>query len=235
MNTLDEIVGFSAESITCQQPHIRDALRGLVSNATEVVVFGSRAVGVHSLNSDLDLLIVTPQKRRFFADGLDCVLIAPGELNGFFWLGSELASHVAHYGMWVEGSGKWKRNVCIKDRAITRKQQRIYSLLRNGARRWPRLHPVFQDKYRITIRIELQRLNLLLSRIPIPPTPLLDSEWQSGRDPRRELFQLSTNIGLNESYVSELELVFRDSDVRASLNGFATSATADKNGRAAQP
>src|SRR6266851_2503778 len=62
----------------------------------------------HSSDSDLDLLIVTPQKRRLFAAGLDCVLIAPEEIDSSFWLGSELASHIAKYGNWIKGPGEWR-------------------------------------------------------------------------------------------------------------------------------
>jgi len=216
MNLLDELTtGFNSQSLTCQSPCDRRALHDLVCEASEVVVFGSRAVGVHNSDSDLDLLIVTPQKRRLFAAGLDCVLIAPEEIDSSFWLGSELASHIAKYGNWIKGPGEWRHNVCIQDRAIIRKQKRISSLLRNGAQRWPRLHPVFHAKYRIMIRRELQRLKLLSNHVPIPPTPLLDSEWQFNLDTNSELFRLALKINPNESYALELELIFDKTSVVA--------------------
>src|SRR5205814_271061 len=115
----------------------RRILNELVSEACEVVVFGSRAAGVHSSDSDLDLLVVTPHKRRVFASGLDCVLVAPEEIDDSFWLGSELASHVAEYGHWIKGAEKWRHKVQISNRAIFRKRERVSSVLRNAAKRWP--------------------------------------------------------------------------------------------------
>jgi predicted nucleotidyltransferase len=208
MNMIDDMKGFGAENVLYQRCFDRRTVNELVSESSEIVVFGSRAVGVHNSDSDLDLLIVTPQKGRVFASGLDCVLIAPEEIDNLFWLGSELASHVAKYGNWIKGVGEWRFNVGISDRAISRKQKRISSLLRNAAQRWPRLHPVFQAKYRITIRRELQRLKLLSNRLPIPPTPLLDSEWQVDRDSATELLQLTLNVDPQKTFASELELLF---------------------------
>ena len=203
MNMLRNMTSINYESAKTQFD--RRALDELICEASEVAIFGSRAVGVQRSDSDLDVLIVTNQKRRVFAFGLDCVLITAEDIDSSFWLGSELASHVAKYGNWVKGSGEWRRNVCLSDRAIIRKQKRIFSLLRNSAQRWPRLHPVFQMKYRTTIRRELQRLRLLLNRLPIPPTPLLDSEWQGGRESAAELFQLAINVDPGKAYASELE------------------------------
>jgi hypothetical protein len=207
---VDNMKGTNCQGVTGQWCFDRRTLNELISEATEVVVFGSRAVGVHSSDSDLDLLIVTPQKRRIFASGLDCVLIAPEEIDNSFWLGSELASHVTKYGNWIKGIGEWRSNVRTSNRAIMRKQKRISSLLRNAGQRWPRLHPVFQAKYRTTIRRELQRLKLLSNQLPIPPTPLLDSEWQVDRDSAADLLQLalalSTSRMPHPTFLRELVL-----------------------------
>jgi len=55
----------------------RRAVNELIAEAVEVVVFGSRAVGAHGSSSDLDLLVITPYKRRVISHGLDCVLLNP--------------------------------------------------------------------------------------------------------------------------------------------------------------
>jgi len=207
MIMLDDMNGVGFENITRDWRFDRRAFDELVSEACEVVVFGSRAAGLHRPDSDLDLLVVTPHKRRVFATGLDCVLLSSEEIDNSFWLGSELASHVAKYGNWIKGVGEWQHNVQISSRAIIRKQKRISSFLLSVAQRWPRLHPVFRMKYRITIRRELQRLMLLSTRLPIPPTPLLDSEWQAGRGSAAHLLQQALSVGSLKLCDRELELV----------------------------
>jgi hypothetical protein len=162
-------------------------------DTSEVVIFGSRAVGLHRPTSDLDVLLITPRKRRIHASGLDFVIVSPKEIEGRFWLESELASHIARYGKWVEGTGDWCHRAHIGDRAIFRKRKRVESLTENAAERWSRLHPVFHTKYAITIRRELQRLDLLLNRVPIPATPILDSIWRSNTVPSAHLFEVASS------------------------------------------
>lgn len=152
----------------------------LIEKASEVVVFGSRAAGVHTSSSDLDLLFVTDWKKRIDVPGLDCVVLNRQEVEDSFWLGSELASHVAHYGKWIKGTGGWRDSVRISERAMARKQHRVTALIRNATQRWPQLHPVFRIKYAVMTRRELQRLELLMKRLPIPPTAILDAEWAEG-------------------------------------------------------
>ncbi len=151
----------------------------LLSRAREIVVFGSRATGLHRGDSDLDMLIVTSPKQRILCAGLDCVVLTPEEIEQEFWLGSELAVHIARYGKWVTGLGAWTPAVHVSDRSVARKRQRIIALARNAAQRWPRLHPIFHEKYRTTLRRECQRLRLLIEGCAVPPTALLDSSWQS--------------------------------------------------------
>lgn len=211
MIMLDDMSSVLCEQVTRECRFDRRTLDELVSEACEVVVFGSRAARLHSPDSDLDLLVVTPQKRRIFATGLDCVLMTAEEIDNSFWLGSELASHVAKYGNWIKGVGEWQRNVQISDRAITRKRKRISSVLQNAAQRWSRLHPVFRKKYMITLRRELQRLRLLSSKFPIPPTPQLDSEWRVDRHSAVELLQLALDLDTVKSCSPEVELLLRNS------------------------
>lgn len=151
----------------------------LFTEAIDVVVFGSRAAGVNRPSSDIDILLVTPHKRRLRSYGLDLVLITPEEAEDSFWLGSELASHIVQFGKWIKGSGEWRNRVEISRRAIVKKEHRVGALLRNATQRWERLHPVFHRKYAITSRRELQRLDLLLKGAPIPPTATLDLSWES--------------------------------------------------------
>jgi hypothetical protein len=208
---LDDMNSVLCEKVTREFQFDRRTFDELVSEAGEVVVFGSRAAGLHNPDSDLDLLVVTPRKRRVFAAGLDCVLMTPEEIDNSFWLGSELASHVVEYGHWIKGAGVWRSRVQISNRAVIRKRERVSSVLRNAAKRWSRLHPIFHSKYLTTIRRELQRLKLLSSRLPIPPTPLLDSEWQVDRGSAGELLQLALSLESLKSCDREVEIVLRNS------------------------
>lgn len=155
-----------------------------VSNWREVVIFGSRAAGVHHRDSDLDVLIVGENKPVGRIPGLDVVHLLPSQVEDSFWLGSELASHIAKYGKWLKSSGDWTRDAYLTPRAIQRKKHRILSLFRNAEERWLRLHPIFQKRYTTTIRRELHRLDLLLQQTPVPPTPVLDSQWNATLAPR---------------------------------------------------
>jgi hypothetical protein len=118
---------------------------------------------------------------------------------------------VAQFGQWIKGSGDWRSRAQISDRAVNRKWARISSLLRSSAQRWSRLHPIFHAKYKTTIRRELQRLELLLNRAPIPPTPLLDSDWEGSRDSASALLQLARDLHLPKSCETEVEFVCRTS------------------------
>src|SRR5260370_9052565 len=149
----------------------------LFSEALEVVVFGSRAVGVNRDTSDLDVLCFTNQKRRIRTRQLDCICYPHAEREGSYWRGSELASHIARYGVWIVGNDAWRNSVLIGKEAIERKQRKIESLIRNAVSRWQQFHPLFRTKYATSARRELQRLYLLETGVPIPPTPLLDSQW----------------------------------------------------------
>jgi nucleotidyltransferase-like protein len=163
----------------------------VTSKAVEVVIFGSRAAGVHRASSDLDVLLITRSKQHIKVAGLDCIILGPEEVTNSFWLGSELASHIAQYGCWIKGNLEWRHQVNISDRAIARKQRRVVSLMRNATQRWSRLHPVFHKRYAVTIRRELQRLDLLLNRVAIPPTPTLDKLWCKGGIPATRLAGLA--------------------------------------------
>jgi hypothetical protein len=155
----------------------------------EVVIFGSRSIGMNHQDSDLDVLVVGGDARRMKRGGLDLVFISISDLASPTWLGSELAGHVSTYGVWMKGHGDWRRKVTVGPEAWRQKQQRLISLMRSVKHSWTQLHPLFKSKYRMTIRRELQRLLLLRAAVPIPPTPLLDSKWKSSRVEARASLQ----------------------------------------------
>ncbi len=171
----------------------------VVGASSEVVIFGSRAVGVHRSDSDLDVLLVDANAGHPSVAGIDFVVLRSDELVSPRWLGSELASHIAEYGKWEKGCGSWRQQARISDRAAMRKQARIVGLLMRAPKWWSRLHPIFHAKYKITIRRELQRLDLLRNQIPVPPTRILDSDWDSHRSGTNHLVEVASTLPLNPS------------------------------------
>jgi len=152
---------------------------------------------MHRPDSDLDVLLVGANTGRLRVTGIDFVILRSEELASPFWLGSELASHIGSYGKWVKGCGSWREQVRISDRAAMRKQARIVGLLMRAPKWWSELHPVFHTKYKLTIRRELQRLDLLRRRTPVPPTYALDSDWDQHRSASDSLLEVAATLRLN--------------------------------------
>jgi Nucleotidyltransferase domain len=189
---------------------IKKRLHDLLSNSgmtyekvadvsTEVVIFGSRAVGMHRPDSDLDVLLVGANTGRLHVRGIDFVILPSEELASSRWLGSELASHIAEYGKWIKGYGSWRHQVRISDRAAMRKQARVVGLLMRAPKWWSKLHPVFHAKYKLTIRRELQRLDLLRRKTPVPPTCTLDSDWSQHSSASDYLLEVAATLPLNRA------------------------------------
>jgi predicted nucleotidyltransferase len=162
----------------------------LLAQAAEIVVFGSRALGVNRNTSDLDVLCITENDRKIKTRDLDCLCISRNRLESSEWLGSELASHVARYGVWLRGDGLWRQVAELNSSGLQRKQCRVASLIKNVHRGWPNLHILLRRKYRITVRRELQRLRLLQNQVAIPPTPVLDLQWTNRETTGDELLDI---------------------------------------------
>jgi hypothetical protein len=164
------------------------------SQAQEIVVFGSRAIGVNSDDSDLDVLCFTDRKVRIKTRQLDCICSPRSESETSYWKTSELAFHIARYGVWISGQGTWRNSVHPSKDTIERKQRRVESLIRNAVCRWQQFHPLFRKKYATSVRRELQRLYLLESEVPIPPTPVLDSEWNLQKFKSEQLIYVASHV-----------------------------------------
>lgn len=150
----------------------------LSEEATELIVFGSRAAGVHSKASDLDVLFIgAPRRHR--SERLDIVSRTPAEIEHPKWLGSELAGHIAAYGVVIRGGAEWKDAVRPDEATVSYKERRVVALVDGLWAYWDRLHPEFRRKYLTTIRREVQRLELLRKGVAIPPSPILDRKWKN--------------------------------------------------------
>jgi hypothetical protein len=151
-------------------------LDSLRRDAQAIVLFGSRAAGCAELNSDWDLLCVgAGSSRRTY--GLDVVWVEPRALQTSAWLGSDLASHIAAHGLWLEGKPSWDLSTVDFSKAAFRKEARLARSLRSLSRAWNLLRPEYQAKHANLIRRDVQRFNLLRCRLPIPPSAMLDALW----------------------------------------------------------
>jgi len=176
-------------------------------NAFEIVVFGSRALGVNRRSSDIDVLVVADTGRTGKRHNLDLIFVSRADCESKSWLASELATHISKYGVWIRGDGNWRRGASLGNAAVDRKERRILSLTQGVTQAWSDLHPFFQAKYRTTIRREMQRLNLLRASIPVPPTPLLDLEWRRHGITHCDLISLCESIGLlpsSEAFIKNM-------------------------------
>lgn len=161
--------------------------------AREIVVFGSCAAGLARPDSDLDILIVGPT-RNIRRSGLDLIALGTSDVGRKKWLTSELASHVAAYGIWLRGRGDWKKRTRLTERSVRQKTQRvkrrIYALKAN----WNDLHPIFQDSCRRGVRRDLQRLALLRQREAIPATAILDTRWEQSSKHREDIAKIAESL-----------------------------------------
>ncbi len=171
----------------------------VADKAREIIVFGSRAAGVHSPHSDLDLLFVSPDPgRRLKSSGLDIVWLRPEAVDSPNWHGSELAGHVAAYGRWLSGPDAWKAEVFTSPTAIQKKQRQLADRIQALEASWRSLAPAYRRRLFTLIRRDLQRLELLRQARPVSPTPLLDHDWERTDDPMGNLVRLlkqASNLG----------------------------------------
>ena len=174
----------------------------LSATCEQLVLFGSRAAGVANEDSDFDLLCVgsgTSQLSR----SLDLVFIAPGDLLGERWLGSELAGHVARYGIWLQGGPAWVHRHHGSHQAVERKRQKLLHRLEVVEQHFHRLDPLYLQKYLTLTRRDLQRFEHLTNGEPVPPTPLLDQTWAQLGNPGARLRALAREAGVGSPFLLE--------------------------------
>jgi predicted nucleotidyltransferase len=172
-----------------------------LDDSNEIVVFGSHALGVSTVKSDLDVLVVG-SSIRINHRGLDLISVSSDYVRTAEWLGSELAAHISAYGVWLHGEGGWKELTAQTKRAELMKTRRIERLLTGLIKAWRSLHPIFHSRYRLSVRRELQRLYLLRRRIAIPPGAVLDSDWKRDRMYRREVVELTKSLSITPRCLS---------------------------------
>lgn len=151
-------------------------LATLRGTTCQVVLFGSRAAGVAGPGSDWDVLCIgrAPCSQQDIR-GVDLVWLEESSLGSASWLESELAGHVARYGVWLHGEPDWVSAVRCGPAAAERKARRISSRLRALKSAWPLLSPAHQVECATLLRRDIRRHELLIRGEPVPPSWFLDN------------------------------------------------------------
>lgn len=154
------------------------SLDGLLRSSDEVVVFGSRAAGLSTAESDWDVLVIGVGTTAIHSKQLDLVVVAPATLLTEEWLGSELASHVARYGVWIKGAGAWRSHASVSPNVVASKAARLRRQVGTFGKLFQRSNSARELKHRTLLRRSLQRLHRMQRQDPVPPTRVLDEEWR---------------------------------------------------------
>lgn len=140
-----------------------------MADAHELVIFGSVARGVDGPTSDLDVLAIGAATRAR-SRSVDFVAISRERISERWWLGSELAGHVARYGIWLRGTPSWRESAFVSDWSIRKKSARILALLSELYVRRHILSSLHITRYAERVVLELARLELLQRRAFITAT-----------------------------------------------------------------
>ena len=149
--------------------------------AEQVIVFGSWALGVERPRSDIDVLCVG-RGRSVASDRLHIIWMSSGRIAEHVRRGSELACHLAAYGVWLKGTRSVPKHVSPSADTINRRRHHIDSRMKALAMNWPQLRFQFREKHALKVRRDLQRLTLLKCGRANIPAPALDQEWQKVRN-----------------------------------------------------
>jgi predicted nucleotidyltransferase len=158
--------------------------------ASEVIVFGSMAVGLDRPNSDVDVMCIGGRQSKLKTHSLDLIVFSEETAKSQVWLQSELALHISHYGVWIKGKPDWIDYVRVGKCAIEEKRRRVEAFMRHLPDSWSRLDEGFRVKYAIKVRREAQRLLLISRGVPVPPTRMLDTCWHDFSESHNELDDL---------------------------------------------
>ena len=159
------------------------AWQSLEEKAQQIILFGSWATCEAGPLSDIDLLCVG-EGARLKNSQVDIVWKTDKEIHSDEWLGSELANHIAAYGFWLSGKDDWTKTVFLSEAALNYKAKLIASRMKRLRSAWESLAFIYRLKHVIKLRRDIQRLGLMESGMPVPPTIQLDAQWsKAGASP----------------------------------------------------
>jgi predicted nucleotidyltransferase len=180
----------------------------LFGKSEQVVIFGSYASGVQRSQSDIDILFVTDEK-GYKSKYLDFVCIEPKRIKLRTWLGTELANHVAQYGLWVKGDDSWRKDAVISKEALDRKKLMILHRLSHLYVKGNRISEslmltLFQD-----VVLDSFRLIQMSEGFPVPANKILiDRFIQDKRNILDEIVKTKYLGRIGEAYFDELFQTF---------------------------
>lgn len=157
-------------------PQFEDNYNFIEKSSNEIILFGSYACGCEHVGSDVDILFVG-NNRRSFSKYFDFIWVKPERLQSKTWLSSEIAIHIAKYGIWLKGDGEWRDKVFFSDAAITRKKQRIFERLIHIYLQKENLSLNKKKLFVQKVIINSIRLVNLYNKIPNPPTSISINEY----------------------------------------------------------
>lgn len=174
--------------------------RDLADSSAHVILFGSRAVGCAHAKSDWDILVVG-EGPTVLAKHIDLVWIHPRKFDSGEFFATELAGHVARYGVWIHGSPDWRDSVRVGSAAVEHKAKRLVSRAHALERGWPILNAQLRAEESTLFRRDLQRFELLSRGEPIPPSKWLDDAWQALKDPQQEFSALTQAANVRADFL----------------------------------
>ncbi len=164
-NNVDKIL----QRISERFPSFKVDYHHCIENCNEAVLFGSYAYGCEHKESDIDILFIGDKKRKS-SKYYDFIWVKPTRLKSKTWLCSELAIHIAKYGIWLKGTDNWRNHVFYDRSAISRKKQRIYERLIHIYLQKDKLSFAKKNIFIQKIILNTLRLKNLENNIPNPPT-----------------------------------------------------------------
>lgn len=169
-----------------------DVLR---QQSSQIVVFGSWSILAQRRVSDLDILCVGSGTRQKEAK-VDIVWQTTEQVASWKWLQSELASHINFYGKWLIGENDWGHHCVTTDTTLLAKRKLIVSRCESLCRVGGRFSKIYLAKHAVKLRRDLQRLSLLMQRLPVCPSPILDWKWQLQEGSLDDLKTMTRDMGL---------------------------------------
>lgn len=151
------------------------------ARANQVIVFGSHALGLQTPHSDIDLLCIG-SGRSCSTRMLQILWMSRSQFDDHVRRGSELACHIAAYGVWMKGDRCLPQHITPSSETIARRKQKIQARCNALVRNWSALAPEFRTKHVYKVRRDLQRLQSLRRGEPNLPAPALDARWATVRN-----------------------------------------------------
>jgi hypothetical protein len=202
-------------SVTTQAMRLLEPLE-LARRCQQVVLFGSRAAGAARRYSDWDVLCVGERRQR--QREVDAVWLSPTDIGTRRWLGSELAGHIARYGVWLIGEDDWSSKVFRSRAAVDRKRRLIQRRDSVGKATWRLLSSAYREQLATSFRRDLQRLEYLCEGRAVPATPVLDKEWAETTDLLSRMLALADRLRLHQQVTAQ----FLPQSVRSSQGSLRT-------------